>query len=46
MRTGTELQKWRSHGGLSVGRGKMEGNVQGISRIGRHKIGSGRLRIV
>ena len=21
-RTGTELEKWRSHGGISVGRGK------------------------
>ena len=24
-RTGTELQKWRSHGGLSVGKGRGRG---------------------
>ena len=41
-RTGTESQKWRSHGELSVGRGR-GGNwgekVQGIrSIIGRQKI--------
>ena len=32
-RTGTESQKWRSHGGLSVGsgRGKMGDKVQAIS---------------
>ena len=24
-RTGTESQKWRSHGGLSIGRGRMGG---------------------
>ena len=31
-RKGTESQKWRSHGGLSVGkgRGRMEEKVQGI----------------
>ena len=40
-RTGTEAQKWRSHGGLSVGR--MEEKVQGIrSIIGRYKIDRGR----
>ena len=34
-RTGTESQKWRSHGGLSVGRGweEDEGKVQGIRSI-------------
>ena len=34
-RTGTESQKWRSHGGLSVesGRGTMGENVQGIRSI-------------
>ena len=40
-RTGTESQKWRSHGWLSVGRqrGRMGRKVQGIrSIIGRHKI--------
>ena len=41
-RTGTESQKWRSHGGLSVGRvrGRMREKVQGIRSInGRYKIG-------
>ena len=45
-RTVTESQKWRSHGGLSLGRGRGEngGKVQGISSInGRHKIDRGRL---
>ena len=48
-RTGTESQKWRSHGGLSAGRrmGEMRGKVQGISSInGRYKTDRGRLRIV
>ena len=48
-RTGTESQKWRSHGGLSAGswRGDNGGKVQGIrSIIGRYKIERGRLRIV
>ena len=48
-RTGTEPEKWRSHGGLSVERGrrKNEGKVQGIrSIIGRYKIERGRLRRV
>ena len=48
-RTGTESQKWRSHGGLSVGRvrGGMEEKVQGIRSLnGRYKIDRGRLRIV
>ena len=46
-RTGTESQKWRSHGGLSAGRGGVGGKVQGIrSIIVRHKIDRGRLRIV
>ena len=48
-RTGTELQKWRSHGELSVGRGGGHSGekVQGIrSIIGRHKIDRKRLRIV
>ena len=43
-RTGTESQKWRSHGGLSVGGGGGEWRkkVQGIrSIIGRHKIDKG-----
>ena len=48
-RTGTESQKWRSHGGLSMGmwRGRKGEKVQGIiSIIGRYKIDRGRLRIV
>ena len=48
-RTGTEPQKWRSHGGLSVarGRGKIGEKVQGIRSInGRYKIDSGRLRTI
>ena len=46
-RTGTESQKWRSHEGLSAGRGRMGGKVQGIRSInGRYKIDRGRLRIV
>ena len=47
--TGIESVKWRSHGGLSVGRGvgKMGEKVQGIKSInGGYKIGKGRLRIV
>ena len=38
-RTGTESEKWTSHGGFSVGRAKggMGGKVQGRrSIIGRH----------
>ena len=45
----TESQKWRSHGGLSAGKGKREngGKVQGIrSILPRYKIDRGRLRIV
>ena len=49
-RTGRESQKWRSHGGLSVGKGKRENDgekIQGITSInGRYKIDRGRLRIV
>ena len=48
-RTGTESQKRRSHGGLSVGKRKrrMGEKVQGISSInGKLKIGRGRVRIV
>ena len=48
-RTGTEPQKWRSHGGLSAGRGRgrMGEKAQGIRSInGRYKIDRGRLRIV
>ena len=47
--TGTESQKWRSHGGLSAGwgRGERGENVHGIRSInGRHKIDSRRLRMV
>ena len=50
-RTGTESQKWRSHGGwLTAGRGRGDngaGKVHGISSInGRNKIDKGRLRVV
>ena len=46
-RTGTESQKWRSHGGFSAGRRRMGGKVQGTRSInGRYKIDRGRLRIV
>ena len=47
-RRGTESQKWRSHGGLSAGRGRRENGakVQGIRSInGRYKLDRGRLRI-
>ena len=39
-RTGTESEKWTSHGGFSVGEGRNRGGkVQGRrSIIGRHKI--------
>ena len=39
-RTGTESEKWRPHGGISVGlgRGGMGEEVQGRGIIGRHKI--------
>ena len=43
-RTGTESQKQRSHGELSVwrGRGRMGGKVEGIRSInGRYKIDGG-----
>ena len=49
IRTGTDSQKWRSHGGLSMGRGREEmgGKVQEIRSInGRYKIDRRRLRIV
>ena len=48
-RTGTESQKWRSHGDLlaGMGRGIMGEKVQGIRSInGGDKIDRGRLRIV
>ena len=35
-RTGTELQKWRSHGGLSVGRGRRQKGRKGIGNK-KHK---------
>ena len=44
-RTGTESQKWRSHGGSLVwrGRGREGEKVQGRrSIIGKHKIDRGR----
>ena len=43
-RTGTESQKWRSHGGLSVGKweGERGRKVQGIRSInGRYKTNKG-----
>ena len=48
-RTGTEPQKWRSHGGLSIGEweGERGGKVQRISSIDdRWKIDRGRVKIV
>ena len=48
-RTETEPQKWRSHGGLSIGEweGVRGGNVQRISSInGRWKIDRGKVKIV
>ena len=48
-RTGTESEKWRSHGVLSVGKWERErwGKGTGIRSInGRYKIDKGRLRIV
>ena len=48
-RTGTEPQKWRTHGGLSVrrGTGRMGEKLQEIKSItGRYKIDRGKLRIV
>ena len=43
----TGCQKWRSHGGLSVGRGRMGEKVQGVRSInGRYKLDRGRVRIV
>ena len=35
-RTGTESQKWRSHGGLSAGRGRRENGGQGTGNK-KHK---------
>ena len=41
-RTETDSQKWRSHGGLSVGRGRMGEKIQGIRNVnGRYKIDRG-----
>ena len=40
-RTGTESEKWTSHGGFSVGIGR--GGIRSI--IGRHKIDGVRLRM-
>ena len=46
-RTGTESQKWRSHRGLSVARGRMGEKIQAIRSInGRYKTNKERLRIV
>ena len=49
IRTGTEPEKWTSHGGFSVGswRGKNRGGkLQGRrSIIGRHEIDGERLRM-
>ena len=48
-RKGTEMEKWRSHGRFSVGRGgeEWEGNIQGIRNIfGRPKIDRERLRMI
>ena len=48
-RTGTESEKWTSHGGLSVGsgEGRVEEKVQEMRSINvRYKIDRGRLIIV
>ena len=49
-RTGTEPEKWRAHGGFSVGRSRgrmVGGKIQVIGSInGRHKIDGERLRMV
>ena len=48
-RTGTESEKWTSHGEISVGmrRGGMGGKVQGRRNIiGRHKIDGERSKMV
>ena len=51
-RTGTESQKWKSHGKLSAGRGSRKSGEKSIflfiirNIIGRYKIDGGRLRIV
>ena len=48
-RTGTEPQKWRSHGGLSIGEweGERGGKVQRINSTNdRWKIDKGSVRIV
>ena len=48
-RTGIESQKWKSHGGLSMGRGRREngGKSTGSKKlIGRHEIDWRRLRTV
>ena len=51
-RTGTESEKWTSHGGISVGSGKGEGRnsrekVQGRrSIISKHKIDGEREKMV
>ena len=48
-RTGTESQKWRSHGGILAGDGvgRMGKKVQGIRSInGRYKIDRWELRMV
>ena len=47
--TGIESVKWRSHGGLSVGKGRGEDGGKGTgnrSINGRYKIDRGRLRII
>ena len=36
-KTGTEPQKWRSHGGLSVGRGRGENGATGTGNK-KHKL--------
>ena len=46
MRTGTESQKCRSRGWLSVGKGEEEEWGGRRSIDGRHKIDRGRLRIL
>ena len=45
-RTGTESEKWTSHGGFSVGRGRRGMVQERRSIISRHKIDEARSKVV
>ena len=45
-RAGTDTQKWRSHGGLSAGRGIIRGKGTGNKKPNKEAQNRGRLRIV